>query len=608
MKVGYIGLGAMGGALARRLVGSHELCVWDMSTASLEAFEALDTPCASSAADVARRCDIIVLCLPRTADVRKLLFDAGGLLEGLSPGKLVIDQTSGVPHETFEIAQRLLAHDVTLIDAPVSGGISGAAAGTIAIMVSGPDEACERALPVLNAISHNVFRCGERVGHAQALKLANNMLFAGSRLATLEIVALGKKMGLSLASITQVLNRGAGRNRTSQVVLQNMVDGKPSTAKFALTLMLKDANQAMELGMRYRVPTPISNVVRGLLQIGVSTLGSQAQLDDTIGLVEAMAHTSIADEGYGDLLQPDASSHERVTKPRIGYIGLGAMGGALARRLMLSHELTVFDAQRDLTNAFTTEGAIPAPDLKTLARECDVIMICVPTSEIVREVVFGEGGLAEELAPGKIIVDQTTGDPGITRSIAADLEKRGVSVVDAPVSGGPAGASAGTIAVMCGGDTEPYAMVKPILESISPNVVYCGKIGNGHTAKIINNAVASCNRLLTYEVAALGVRYGLRIADMDTVINKSSGCSYATERILPVLSKAGKTANFQLQLMTKDLNLAAKLANDCGVPMLIGNVVRSLFEAGTNELGARANLDEMARRFESAACVTFEGA
>jgi 3-hydroxyisobutyrate dehydrogenase len=598
----------MGGALARRLIGSHELCVWDLSTASMAAFDALDVPCASSAAELARRCDIVVLCLPRTADVRKLLFADGGLIEGLSPGKLIIDQTSGVPHETFAIAERLSALGVAFIDAPVSGGISGAAAGTIAIMVSGPNGAFERALPVLNSISHNVFRCGVRVGDAQALKLANNMLFAGSRLATLEIVALGKKMGLSLASMTNVLNRGAGRNRTSQVVLQNIVERKQSTAKFALTLMLKDANQAMELAMRCGVPTPISNVVRGLLQIGVSALGNQAQLDDTIGLIEAMAHTRIADDEIDDPPQRDASLHGRSTTTRIGYVGLGAMGGALARRLMLTHELTVFDVQSELTEAFRAQGAIPAPDLKTLARECDVIMICVPTSDIVREVVFGKDGLAEGLVHGKIIVDQTTGDPGITRLIAEELEELGVSVVDAPVSGGPAGAAAGTIAVMCGGKSEPYEMVKPILESISPNVVYCGQTGNGHMAKIINNAVASCNRLLTYEVAALGVKYGLRISDLDTVINKSSGCSYATERILPALSNGGKTANFQLQLMAKDLKLAAKLANDCGAPMLIGNVVRSLFEAGTNELGPMKNLDEMARRFESTAGVTFEDA
>jgi 3-hydroxyisobutyrate dehydrogenase len=609
MKVGYIGLGAMGGALARRLAGSHELCVWDLNNAAIASFETLGAASAPSAADLARRCEVVILCLPRSADVRKVVFDRGGLAEGLSAGKLVIDQTSGVPGETFEIAQHLAARGVTLIDAPVSGGISGAAAGTIAIMVSGPDEACQRALPVLTAISQNVFRCSARVGDAQALKLVNNMLWAGSRMAMLEIVAMGRKMGLSLASVTHVLNKGSGRNRTSQVVLQNMVDGKPSTARFALTLMLKDANQAVELGMQCGAPTPISNVARGLLQVGVSTLGDQAQLDDTIGLIESMARTRIADDDRTeDALPSGASFEEGGRQLRVGYVGLGTMGGALTRRLMLSREIKVFDVRRELVDVFAAEGGTPMADLPTLARECDVIMICVPTSAIVREVVFGKGGLAEALTPGKIIIDQTTGDPNVTRSIATDLQERGVSLVDAPVSGGPAGASAGNIAIMCGGPTEAYAKVRPILESISPNLVYCGQIGNGHVAKIVNNAAASCNRLLTYEVAAVGVKYGLKLADMATVINKSSGASFATERILPALSQGGKTADFQLQLMTKDLRLAAQMANDCGAPMLIGNVVRSIFEAGTNELGATANLDDMARLFETLAGVRFGGA
>jgi 3-hydroxyisobutyrate dehydrogenase len=226
----------------------------------------------------------------------------------------------------------------------------------------------------------------------------------------------------------------------------------------------------------------------------------------------------------------------------------------------------------------------------------------------VHQIVFGKGGLAEGLAPGKVVIDQTTGDPSITRAVAADLHTIGVSMVDAPVSGGPGGAAAGTIAIMCGGPESTYRTVLPILEAISPNIVYCGAIGNGHTAKIINNAVASCNRLLTYEVAAVGVKYGLKLADMDRVINMSSGCSYATERILPALSEGKATANFQLQLMTKDLRLAARMANDCGAPILLGNVVRSLFEAATIEFGACANLDDVGKLFVAMAGVEFADA
>jgi 3-hydroxyisobutyrate dehydrogenase len=607
MKIGYIGLGAMGAALAGRLVADHQLTVWDLNGAAVAAFEKLGASAAPSAAELARQCDVVLLCLPRSSDVHKVVFGAGGLAEGLSAGKLVIDQTSGVPGETRAIAEQLAARGVAMIDAPVSGGVAGAKAGTIAIMASGPEDAWHKAQPVLAAISSNVFRCGARVGDGQAMKLVNNVLSAGCRVATLEIVAMGRKMGLSLAALTDVINKGSGRNRTSKLMLQNLVDGKPSASSFAMSLMLKDMNQAVQLGMDCGVPTTLTSVVRGLLQIGVSTLGEKAQLEEVLGLIESQAGTRIVDAPASTAqAAPTASGDARDL--RVGYVGLGTMGGALARRMLLTRKLRVFDVQPALVRALEAEGATGTPDLPSLARECDVIFVCVPTSAIVREVVFGKGGLAEGLAPGKIIVDQTTGDPTLTRGIAADLERLGVALVDVPVSGGPRGAQAGTIALIGGGPAEAFATVRPILESISPNLVYCGPTGNGHVAKLIQNAVASCNRLFTYEAASIGVKYGLKLADLSTVINKSTGWSGATERILPTLSEGKATADFQLQLMAKDLKLASRMAMDCGAPMLVGNAVRCLFEAGVHELGATANLDTMARMFESMAGFKFEGA
>jgi 3-hydroxyisobutyrate dehydrogenase len=605
MNIGYIGLGAMGGALAGRLVGGvHPLTVWDASGAAVAAFEKLGASVAPSAAELARRCDVVLLCLPRSSDVRQVLFGADGLAEGLRAGKLVIDQTSGVPGETRAMADQLAARGVAMIDAPVSGGVAGAQGGTIAIMASGPDAAWEQARPVLDAISSKVFRCGSRVGDGQAMKLVNNVLSAGCRVATLEIVAVGRKMGLSLAALTDVINKGSGRNRTSKLMLQKLVDGKPSASSFAMSLMVKDMNQAMQLGMDCGVPTTLTSIVRGLLQVGVSTLGEKAQLEEVLPLLERQAGTQIVD-GTRESAPAAAGDAKDL---RVGYVGLGTMGGALARRLLLSRQVRVYDVQPALVRALEAEGAIAAPDLPTLARECDVIFVCVPTSAIVREVVFGKDGLAAGLAPGKILVDQTTGDPTLTRAIAADLAKIGVPLVDVPVSGGPRGANAGTIALIAGGPAEAFAQVRPVLESISPNLVYCGATGNGHVAKLIQNAVASCNRLLTYEAASIGVKYGLKLADLATVINQSTGWSGATERILPALSEGKATADFQLQLMAKDLKLAARMAMDCGAPMLVGNAVRCLFEAGVQELGPSANLDTMARKFEAMAGFKFEGA
>lgn len=605
MKIGYIGLGAMGGALAGRLLPAHQLVVWDLNGAAVAAFEKRGAKAAPTAADLARECDVVLLCLPRSADVRKLVFGAGGLAEGLTPGKLVIDQTSGVPGETRAIAEKLAQRGVAMIDAPVSGGVAGAAGGTISIMASGTDADYERALPVLTAISPNVFRCGSRVGDGQAMKLVNNVLSAGQRLATLEIVAVGRKMGLSLAAIVDVVNKGSGRNRTTRLMLQNMVDGKPSASSFAMSLMLKDMNQAVQLGMDGGVPTTVTSAVRSLLQIGVGTRGEKAQLEEMLEVIEQQAGTRIPDPAPGGGAAPAAAAGKDL---KVGYVGLGAMGGALTRRLMLSRQMHVYDARPEVVRSFEAEGAIGYRDLPALARDCDVIFVCVPTSAIVREVVFGKGGLAEGLAPGKIVVDQTTGDPTLTREIAADLGKLGVPLVDVPVSGGPRGAVAGTIALIGGGPEEAFATVRPVLESISPNLVYCGPTGNGHVAKLIQNAVASCNRLLTYEAAAIGVKYGLKLADMATVINKSTGWSGATERILPTLSEGKPTADFQLALMAKDLKLLGRMAMDCGAPVVIGSAVRCVFEAGVHQMGGTANLDDIGRLVEKMSGVSFAGA
>jgi 3-hydroxyisobutyrate dehydrogenase len=295
------------------------------------------------------------------------------------------------------------------------------------------------------------------------------------------------------------------------------------------------------------------------------------------------------------------------TALQIGYVGLGVMGGALARRLLLTHPLRVFDLRAEAVAALVAEGCDAAPSPAALARACDIVFTCLPTSVDLHQAVFGADGLAEGLAHGTIVVDQTTGDPTDTRRLAAKLAPRGVALVDAPVSGGPRGAVAGTIAIMCGGPEVALARVRPILEIISPNIVHCGASGNGHAAKLLNNAVAACNRLITYEAAALGCKYGLAPADMARVINVSTGWNGASERILPVLGTPARTADFRLSLMVKDLQLAARMAMECGAPMLVANTVRTLFEVGANQLGGNGQLDDMARLFEAMARLRFDG-
>ncbi|MEN8506143.1 NAD(P)-dependent oxidoreductase [Paraburkholderia sp. DD10] len=294
MRVGYIGLGAMGGALARHLIGKFPLSVFDLNKKAVDSFVELGAAAAATPAELARNSDLILLCLPRSSDVQAVLFGPDGVAQGASAGKIVIDQTSGVPAETRAFALQLEETGVLLFDAPVSGAMATAIAGTISIIASGPRDAFERALPVLQSISPNVFHCGERVGNGQTMKTVNNMMNVSCRLATLEVVAMGKKLGLSLELMTQAINATTARSYTSQGMLPAIAEGRQST-RFWLALQVKDIHQAISLAAGQKVPMPIGGAARSLLQIGLNSLGKDAQLEQMIGVIESMADTRFVD-------------------------------------------------------------------------------------------------------------------------------------------------------------------------------------------------------------------------------------------------------------------------------------------------------------------------
>lgn len=274
----------------------------------------------------------------------------------------------------------------------------------------------------------------------------------------------------------------------------------------------------------------------------------------------------------------------------IGYIGLGVMGGALAERLQLSRPLMVFDLNPASVDRLVQAGAVQAESLAHMAQNCDVIFMCLPRTENVQTVIFGDNGLADHLRQGTILVDQTSGDPTQTRAMAAKLSEIGVDMIDAPVSGGAAGAKAGTIAIMVGGAAEPLAKVRSILADISPNIFDCGDIGAGQVMKLINNMISTCNRFAMLEGLALGKRNGLNLSVMSDVLNAGGARSKASENMLPAMVRGEPDSFFYLSLMLKDLNLASGLAIETGIPFQFGHTARAALQSASNRLGPEANL------------------
>lgn len=284
---------------------------------------------------------------------------------------------------------------------------------------------------------------------------------------------------------------------------------------------------------------------------------------------------------------------------RIGYVGLGNMGGPLAGRLLLRHPLHVYDLSAEAVAGFKERGAIAAENPADLAGRCDVVFTCLPKSDHVHEVIFAADGLVQAMQPGGLIVDMTTGDPAKTRAMAEELESRQINLIDAPVSGGPRGANEGTIAIMVGAPQEVYARVLPLLEAISSNIFHAGGVGAGHAVKAGNNLLNLACRLMTFEVISLLVKNGVAPEDAVAIIQKSSGRSYATEITLPDNILSGKMhQGFWMDLMRKDVAIALDLARDSDVPMPLGTLAREQLLAAIEEHGGGADMSALALTYE----------
>jgi 3-hydroxyisobutyrate dehydrogenase len=604
VKIGYIGLGAMGKPLALRLVDKYELHVWDLNPKACAEAQRCGAHVAPSVRELAVCCDVILLCLPRSENVRQAVLGPDGLVHGLAAGKVIIDQTSGVPAETRSIAAQLAQRGVAMLDAPVAGGVPAAQAGRITIMVSGEQDAFERTSAILRTISPNVFYCGERVGDGQAIKLLNNVMNAACRISTLEAVAFGTKLGLSLETLATVLNNSSARSRITQSVLPALVESKLAT-DFALSLMVKDVRQATELGLQTGVPMPLSGIALGLLQIGVNTLGAEARLEDVPRFILSMAGVQLTDEKLRQAREasPDASLDADTLS--IGYVGLGSLQVAMVRRIMLFREIHVFGSDPELVSELEAEGAIATPDLRSLLTECDVIIIGADSAAVFAGMLANKDVWERPGQRCRMVVDQTDGEPFAANSESEELRALGVTLVDAPVSADMEEVIAGGASIFCGGPQRACALVRPVLELISSNVVYCGSIGSGRLANIVQSVLYACNRLIAYEAVAVGVSLGLKVADIAKVINHGSGWSYAFERILDTLASNGRCTALRLGDVASKLVLASRYAANCGAPLVMANAVRNTFQAVCNELNYDDNLDAMARCVETRAKVQF---
>ena len=274
-NIGFVGIGNMGWPMAACLADAgYSLIVADARRVTADNFvQQVGGRVADSLAGLAAASDVIITMLPTSGNVSSVLADGvDNLLVGLRPGTVVIDMTSGQPAITRKLAERVAAAGGILIDAPVSGGVSRAKTGQLAIMVGGDAEVLERVRPVLAAMGTSILPCGG-VGAGQAMKALNNLVSAGGYLIGIEALLIGQRAGLDPGVMVDVLNASTGMNNSTQKKFRQFVLSRGFDSGFSLDLMVKDLSIALEIGRDGATPTPFAARCREMWAAALASLG-----------------------------------------------------------------------------------------------------------------------------------------------------------------------------------------------------------------------------------------------------------------------------------------------------------------------------------------------
>jgi 3-hydroxyisobutyrate dehydrogenase len=269
-----------------------------------------------------------------------------------------------------------------------------------------------------------------------------------------------------------------------------------------------------------------------------------------------------------------------MAKPGIGFLGMGAMGGPMARRLVQSgFSVLGYDVSAARAEAAAKDGVTVARSPSAAAETADVVLSSLPNPAAVRAAYLGPDGAVSVLRRGAILVDMSTIDPATWAEVSEAARARGAESLGAPVSGGPGEAGSGRLVFLIGGEADVIDRCRPVLDTLGGEIHHLGPLGAGHIVKIVNNVMSMCNVAVAAEAMVLGVRAGMDPQRLFEVLSTSGGRSHHFLKRFPNVLAGDFTPYFSIALSRKDLSLALQMAESLKVPMLATATVRQVYEA-----------------------------
>jgi 3-hydroxyisobutyrate dehydrogenase len=275
----------------------------------------------------------------------------------------------------------------------------------------------------------------------------------------------------------------------------------------------------------------------------------------------------------------------------IGFVGLGNMGGPMSALLVRAgYHVQGYDPAAPARQALAEAGGIAADSLAGAVRGATVVVLMLPNSDVVESTVRDDLFVVER---GTTVIDMSSSEPARTRALAAELADRGITLLDAPVSGGVARARTGTLTIMTGGEPADLHRVEPVLACLG-TTTRAGSVGSGHAVKALNNLLSATHLLVTSEAILAGERFGLDPETMLSIFNSSSGRSGSTEHKWPSFVLPGTyDSGFGLRLMLKDMRIATGLADQVGAPDPLGHAAVDLWARAAEALEPSADHTEI---------------
>ncbi|MBZ5751369.1 2-hydroxy-3-oxopropionate reductase [Metabacillus rhizolycopersici] len=265
---------------------------------------------------------------------------------------------------------------------------------------------------------------------------------------------------------------------------------------------------------------------------------------------------------------------------KIGFIGLGIMGKPMALNLLSKgFQVTVNDLNKEAVQTLVDSGAVASESQKMIGESCEVIITMLPASHHVKQVVLGDNGVLSGAKQGTVVIDMSSISPVVSKEIAAEAAKKGVEMLDAPVSGGEPKAIDGTLAIMVGGKEEVYEQVKDVLHAMGSDVTLVGGNGSGTTAKLANQVIVNLNIAAMSEALVLAAKAGIDVEKMYQAIRGGLAGSAVLDAKVPLILDRNFVAGGRIDINLKDITNVMETAHDIGVPMPLSSQLLEIFHA-----------------------------